>query len=77
MNLTYQIVLVQEDDKWWAYIPELPGVFGLGDSEEDAKQDIRAALKLYLDDVKEEGKPLPMPHVRRLETSQIDVAVSS
>jgi predicted RNase H-like HicB family nuclease len=77
MNLTYQIVLVQEDDKWWAYIPELSGVFGLGDSEEDAKQDIRAALELYLDDVKEEGKPLPLPHVRRLETSQIDVAVSS
>lgn len=77
MNLTYQIVLVQEDDKWWAYIPELPGVFGLGNLEEEAKKDITIALELYLDDMREEGKPLPMPHVRRLETSQIDVAVSS
>jgi predicted RNase H-like HicB family nuclease len=77
MNLTYQIVLVQEDDKWWAYIPELPGVVGLGNSEEEAKEDITKALELYLKDVREEGKPLPLPNVRRLETSQIDVAVSS
>jgi len=68
VNLTYQIVLVQEDNQWWAYIPELPGVFGLGNSEEEAKQDITKALELYLDDVREEGKPLPMPYVRRLET---------
>ncbi len=75
MNLTYPIVLVQEDDKWWAYIPDLPGVYGVGGSEAEAKKDITSALSLYLEDIVEEGQPLPTSHVKQLETDHIEVAV--
>lgn len=47
---TYQIVLVEEDEKWWAYMPERPGVFGLGDSKEKASEDIINALSLLWED---------------------------
>ncbi len=75
MNLTYPIVLVQEDDKWWVYIPDLPGIYGLGNSEEEAKKDIISALELYLEDVIEEGKPIPTTHVKKLETDYIQITV--
>ncbi len=75
MNFTYPIVLVREDDKWWAYIPDLPGVYGAGNSEDEAKKDITSALSLYLEDIVEEGQPLPTSHVKQLDTDHIEVAV--
>ncbi len=75
MNLSYPVVLVQEDDKWWSFIPDLPGVYGVGPTEEEAKKDITSALELYLEVAKEEGKPLPTSHVKKLETDHIEVAV--
>ena len=75
MNIKYPVVLVQEDDKWWAYIPDLPGVYGMGDSEEDARKDIVSALELYIEDSIEDGQPIPISHVKKLETGHIEVAV--
>jgi predicted RNase H-like HicB family nuclease len=75
MDLTYPVVLVQEDDRWWAYIPDLPGVYGLGGSEEEAKKDITSALALYLEDLIEEGKSIPTSHVKKLGTGSIRVEV--
>ena len=75
MNLTYPIVLIQEDNKWWAYIPDMPGVYGLGDSEAAAKKDITSALELYIEDIREEGKPIPATHIKKVEIDHIQVAV--
>ena len=75
MNLTYPIVLVQEDEKWWAYVPDLPGVYGMGNTEEEAKKDIASALGLYIEDLIEEGKPLPASHVKKLETDRINISI--
>lgn len=75
MTLTYPIVLIQENDQWWAYIPDLPGVYGMGDSEEAAKKDIIAALELYIEDVREDGGPIPKSHVKKMELDKIQVAV--
>lgn len=76
MKLTYPIVLVQEDKKWWAYIPDLPGVYGVGKSEAAAKKDIVSALKLYIEDIADGGKSLPISHVKKVETSFVEVAVA-
>ncbi len=77
MNLTYPIVLVHEDNKWWAYIPDLPGVYGMGDTEDEAKKDITSALELYLEDILADGKPIPTSHVKKVETDSIQVAVAA
>ena len=63
MTLEFPIVLVQEDSKWWAYVPDLPGVYGTGDSEKEAKSDIVTALEVYIEDLKADGKPLPTSQV--------------
>jgi len=75
MSLIYPIVLVQEDSKWWAYIPDLPGVYGVGGSEEEAKKDIISALELYIEDLVQEGKPVPTSHIKKLETDHIQISV--
>ena len=49
MDYKYQIVLVQEEGKWWAYVPDLPGVYGIGDTPHNASKDISAALELYIE----------------------------
>ncbi|MBI5888406.1 MAG: type II toxin-antitoxin system HicB family antitoxin [Deltaproteobacteria bacterium] len=74
MTLTYPIVLVQEDNQWWAYIPDLPGVYGAGATEEAAKKDIVSALELYIEDLREDGKPIPASHIKKLETDNIQVS---
>ncbi|MEE9614713.1 MAG: type II toxin-antitoxin system HicB family antitoxin [Thermodesulfobacteriota bacterium] len=75
MDLTYPIVLVQEGERWWAYTPDLPGVYGLGGSEAEAKSDIASALELYSEDLREEGKTLPASQVKRLETDHVKVKI--
>jgi predicted RNase H-like HicB family nuclease len=72
--MKFPIVLVQENEKWWASIPDLPGVYGIGDTEQDAKKDIIAALELYIEDMKEEGKSLPASNVKKVETDYIEIA---
>ncbi len=74
MTLTYPIVLVQEDNQWWAYIPDLPGVYGVGVTEDAAKKDIVSALELYIEDLREDGKPIPTSHIQKLETDNIQVS---
>lgn len=74
MTLTYPIVLVQEDNRWWAYIPDLPGVYGVGVTEDAAKKDIISALELYIEDLREDGKPIPASHIQKLETDNIQVS---
>lgn len=72
-SLIYQIVLVQEDEVWWAYIPDMPGVYGMGATESAAKKDISDALSLYLESARVEGMTIPESHIRKIETDRIQV----
>ncbi len=45
MDLELAIVYVPSDDNWWtAYLPEIPGAVGQGDSKEAAKVNLIEAL---------------------------------
>jgi predicted RNase H-like HicB family nuclease len=74
MNLTYAIVLVKEGEKWWSYIPDLPGVYGIGDTSAHATEDIREALALYLDEIREEGRELPVSRIMSVDTGFVTIA---
>lgn len=51
-----------EDGGWGAYLPDLPGVVGLGASRIEAEARIREALEAYAADLRTRGQPLPPPH---------------
>lgn len=49
------------DGTIWARVPDLEGCYSSGDTIEDARENVKEAISLYLEDIREEGKPLPPP----------------
>jgi predicted RNase H-like HicB family nuclease len=58
-----------DDDGWGAYLPDLPGVVGLGTGREEVADRIREALDAYAREMAGFGRPLPEP-VATAETIQ-------
>lgn len=42
-----------------ASVPAVPGVYGQGETEDEAYQDVVCALTMTLDDMVESGEPIP------------------
>jgi predicted RNase H-like HicB family nuclease len=59
----YVVIYEQaEDGGWGAYIPDLPGVVALGSSRAEVGERIQEAITAYADDLRDRGRPLPVPH---------------
>ncbi len=48
-----------EDGGYVATVPSLPGVVGQGETEEEAFQDVKAALEFTLQSMAERGEEMP------------------
>ncbi len=45
---------------YWAFCPEIPGANGQGETIEEAKENLKEAIKLILEDLREEAlKTIP------------------
>lgn len=55
------------DGSYSAFVPDLPGCTTSGDTPDEVKQNIKDAVELYLDALRENGDPVPPP------TSLVDV----
>jgi predicted RNase H-like HicB family nuclease len=55
----------QEEGGYHVYAPDLPGLHTQGDSLDDATENAREALELYIEGLREEGRPLDTGVVRR------------
>ncbi len=64
------IVEPGEQAGYHVYVPALKGCHSYGETYEEALANIREAIELYLDVLREEGLPIP-PDVR---ASQVEVA---
>ncbi len=59
----YVVIYEQaEDGGWGAYLPDLPGVVALGVSRDEVADRIQEAVAAYAQDLRERGRPLPLPH---------------
>jgi predicted RNase H-like HicB family nuclease len=48
--------IIERDGPWFiAYSPEIPGANGQGTTKEEARQSLAAAIKLILEDRREDG----------------------
>jgi predicted RNase H-like HicB family nuclease len=55
----------QEEGGYHVYAPDLPGLHTQGESLDDATANAREALELYVEGLREEGRPLDTGVVRR------------
>ncbi|OAI40090.1 hypothetical protein AYO38_06450 [bacterium SCGC AG-212-C10] len=48
--------ILEKDGRWWiASTPDLPGANGQGETIEEAKEDLKAAIELLLEMQREDG----------------------
>jgi len=57
-HYTYPISIEKEDGQYYAYSEDLPGVYGLRDSIEEAKTNMLEGICLYILECKKDGKPI-------------------
>lgn len=57
----YLIVIEKANGNYSAYSPDIPGCVATGATREEAERDMRKALQMHIDGIKEDGLPLPEP----------------
>ena len=55
------MILERGESGFGAYVPDLPGVMSVGDSEEQVKANIREAIALHLEGLRQAGEAIPEP----------------
>ena len=70
---TYPIVIEKDEGQYYAYSEDLPGVYGRGDTIEEAKDSMLAGIRLYIEECKKEGKPIPAGRTIYAETVSVVV----
>jgi predicted RNase H-like HicB family nuclease len=70
---TYPITIKREGRKFSAYSEDFPGVYGLGDSIEEAKNSILEAMRLYIEECRVTHRPIPRARTVYMETVSLAV----
>jgi predicted RNase H-like HicB family nuclease len=59
--MKYTVILQRESDGGYvATVPALPGCVSQGDSRAEVLKNIAEVSELYLEDIREEGEPIPV-----------------
>ena len=61
MKLNYAVVVEQTPNNYGAYVPDVPGCVSTGKTWEEMQAMIREALTFHIEDLLEQGEPLPAP----------------
>ncbi|MFN7350551.1 MAG: type II toxin-antitoxin system HicB family antitoxin, partial [Dolichospermum sp.] len=59
--IEYTVIYERGETNWGAYVPDLPGCVSIGDTLAEVQENIKEAIELYLEVLKEDGKPIPEP----------------
>jgi predicted RNase H-like HicB family nuclease len=65
----YLVIFEWTGNNYSAYVPDLPGCISTGKTIEETEINIKEAIELYIDTLKEDGQPVPEPTVRGKEIS--------
>ena len=58
----YAVVIEQGENNLSAYIPDLPGCITTGRTVSEIERNMREAIELHLEGLREDGEPSPEPH---------------
>jgi predicted RNase H-like HicB family nuclease len=59
--MRYAIVIEKADGNYSAYVPDLPGCVATGATVKEAEAEIRDAIRLHIEGLKQDGQPVPQP----------------
>ncbi|MCC3405549.1 MAG: type II toxin-antitoxin system HicB family antitoxin [Microcoleus sp. PH2017_10_PVI_O_A] len=67
----YVVIFELAGANYSAYVPDLPGCISTGKTLEETENNIKEAIELYIDTLREDGQSIPEPS---LKTKTISVA---
>ena len=65
--MNYAIILVPGPNNWGAFSPNVPGCVAVGDTAEEALSSYQEALEFHLEDLREQGLPMPAEYTSPTE----------
>jgi predicted RNase H-like HicB family nuclease len=60
----YTVIFEWAGNNYSAYVPDLPGCISTGKTIEETEVNIREAIELYIDVLKEDKQPVPQPLIQ-------------
>lgn len=69
--MRYAVVIEKAANNYSAYVADLPGCVATGSTPEQAESEIRAAIALHIEGMREDGLPIPEPSSK---VEYVDVA---
>jgi predicted RNase H-like HicB family nuclease len=57
----YVVAFERAGSNYSAYVPDLPGCISTGKTLDEAEANIKEAISLYIDTLREDGQPIPEP----------------
>jgi len=63
-TVRYAIVIEQAGDNYSAYVLDMPGCVATGGTVAEVEQNIRAAIELHLEGMRQDGQAVPLPSSR-------------
>lgn len=57
----YCVIFEKAGNNYSAYVPDLPGCISTGKTLAETEANIKEAIELYLDTLKEDGQAIPQP----------------
>jgi predicted RNase H-like HicB family nuclease len=61
MNYRFLIVVEDAGKNFSAYSPDLPGCVATGGTREETEHNMREAIQLHIEGLREDGLPIPTP----------------
>jgi len=61
MNYRFLIIVENAGSNFSAYSPDLPGCVATGATREETETNMREAIRLHIEGLKEDGLPIPEP----------------
>ena len=59
--MRYLVVVEKGPSSYGAHVPDLPGCIAAGETKAEVLVLIREAIEFHLEDLKQEGRPIPSP----------------
>jgi predicted RNase H-like HicB family nuclease len=62
--MRYLVVVEKAENNFSAYVPDLPGCVATGATAEETQRNIREAIAMHLEGLREDGLPIPEPQTQ-------------